>query len=189
MKNQTYVKKWQKALDFSGKVLAYLPYFIRNFLYSMALPYESKLALAIKYLVNKLKLQYLGNNVYFGSNITIKNHHLLTIGNNVSIHSNAYIDAAGSINIGDNVSIAHQTSILSAEHTWQDKKIPIKYNPVNLKPTIIEDDVWIGCGVRILAGVTIKTRSIVAAGAVVTKDVESDIIVGGIPAKPIKKII
>lgn len=54
-------------------------------------------------------------------------------------------------------------------------------------PVIIEDDVWIGRNAIVLPGVTIKKGAVVAAGAVVTKDVEPYVIVGGIPAKEIKK--
>lgn len=60
---------------------------------------------------------------------------------------------------------------------------------MKLAPVEIENDVWIGCGVRIMAGVTIHKRSIVAAGAVVTKDIDSGSLVGGVPAKMIKEIV
>lgn len=90
--------------------------------------------------------------------------------------------------LSDNVSIAHSTSILSVNHTWDDATNPIKYNPVERSAVMIENDVWIGCGCRILAGVTVHTRSVVAAGAVVTKDVPSNVLVGGVPSKIIKSI-
>jgi acetyltransferase-like isoleucine patch superfamily enzyme len=106
----------------------------------------------------------------------------------VSIHPNCYIDATGQISIGNNVSIAHNTSILSAEHTWGDSGLPIKYNKVELKPVSIENDVWIGCGCRILAGVTISHRVIIAARAVVNCNCKSNTIHGVVPAKLIKKI-
>lgn len=92
----------------------------------------------------------------------------------------------GGIEIGNDVSIAHQTSILSANHTWEDESIPIKYNAVAFQPVHIENDVWIGCGCRILCGVKIHSRSVVAAGAVVCKDVESHTAVGGVPARVLK---
>lgn len=53
---------------------------------------------------------------------------------------------------------------------------------------VIEDDVWIGCGVRILSGVKISERSVVAAGAVVNKQFERRSLIGGVPAKLIKKL-
>ena len=53
---------------------------------------------------------------------------------------------------------------------------------------VIIDDVWVGCGCRILSGVTIGSRSIVAAGAVVNKNIPSRVMVGGVPAKVLKEI-
>ena len=106
-----------------------------------------------------------------------------------------YIDGCGGIEIGDNVSIAHSTSIVSFNHTYEKVDIPIKYNPISCGYIYIYNDfcsvyndVWIGCGVRILSGVTIGNRSIVAAGSVVTANVTPYTLVGGIPAKFIKQI-
>jgi acetyltransferase-like isoleucine patch superfamily enzyme len=113
---------------------------------------------------------------------------LISIGNNVSIHPMCYIDGAGEIEIGNDVSIAYASSILTTNHTWNDSCIPIKYNKETFSKVKIDNDVWIGCGCRILAGVTLHRRSVIAAGAVVTVDVEPNSIYGGIPAKLIKKI-
>ena len=56
------------------------------------------------------------------------------------------------------------------------------------KPIVVEDEVWIGCGAIILQGVTIGKGAVISAGAVVSKDVESLTVVGGVPAKFLKKI-
>ncbi len=61
--------------------------------------------------------------------------------------------------------------------------------PEGIKPILVEDDAWIGSGARILKGVTIGARSIVGAGAVVTKDVAPDVIVAGNPARVVKRIV
>ena len=67
--------------------------------------------------------------------------------------------------------------------------IPIKYNKIIIKPVCIENDVWIGCGCRLLGGTIIKTRTIFAAGAVINNRLyESGYIYGGVPAKKIKGI-
>ena len=81
--------------------------------------------------------------------------------------------------IKDNVSIAHSVSILTTNHTWDNLDKPIKYNLETFKKVVIEKDVWIGCGCRILSGVKINNRSIVAAGAVVNKSAPNDSIVFG----------
>src|SRR5690606_10684526 len=103
-------------------------------------------------------------------------------------HSNCYIDANGEVEIGNNVSIAHNSTILSTNHDWSDITVPIKYNPVTYGKVLISNDVWVGCGCRILAGVHIQSRSIIAAGAVVNKNVSPKTIVGGVPAKLIKQL-
>jgi acetyltransferase-like isoleucine patch superfamily enzyme len=92
------------------------------------------------------------------------------------------------LKIGNDVSIAHQCSILTENHTWTDESLPIKYNPKAAAFVTIEDDVWLGCSARIMPGVKISRRSIVAAGAVVSSDVASRTIVGGVPAKVIKTL-
>jgi len=106
----------------------------------------------------------------------------------VSVHDNCYFDAYGGLIIGNNVSVAHNSSVLTFDHTWGSSNVPIKYNVVKSGPVSIHDDVWIGCGARILSGVTVKSRSVVAAGAVVTGNFESNVVIGGVPAKVLKRI-
>lgn len=142
-----------------------------------------------RYVLAKRLLCSVGKNVYFGANVVIKNGKGISIGNNVSIHDACYLDGDGIIRIGDDVSIAHQTSIVSFEHTWNDHSLPIKYNVTRKGEINIHDDVWIGCGVRILSGVNIYSRAIVAAGAVVNNNIEYGCIYGGVPARKIKRII
>ena len=165
-----------------------LPRFLIVFLWDLTSKYSQLPFIAFRYLMLKRMCLQCGDNVRIGANVRIINWHCLTIGDNVSIHDNCYLDAGGGILIGDNVSIAHATSILSFEHTWGDNNLPIKYNPTKLLRVKICDDVWVGCGVRILGGVEIKSRSIVAAGAVLTKDFDSNVIVAGVPARVVKTI-
>lgn len=129
-----------------------------------------------------------GDNVYIAKGTIFKNIHGVEIGNNVSIHEFCYIDGAGGIRIGDNVSIAHGCSILTAEHGWSEKSLPIKYNPVSLAAVSIGNDVWLGCGVRVLSGVTIGERVVVGAGAVVCGDLEGSGVHVGVPARLVRQI-
>lgn len=90
----------------------------------------------------------------------------------------------GGIFIGDDVYIAPKVNIITINHDINPYKRTITY----CKPVYIEDRVWIGLGAIILAGVRVGENSIVAAGAVVTKDVPRNSIVAGNPAKVIKQI-
>lgn len=92
----------------------------------------------------------------------------------------------GDLIIGSNVMISPYCMITATIHNFNDKNIPIQLQGLSSKKIVIDDDVWIGGKSIILPGVTIGKGSIVAAGSVVTKDVPSFSIVGGVPAKILK---
>lgn len=104
----------------------------------------------------------------------------LSIGKNTIIGNDAMFDARNGITIGTNVSLSMGVWIWTMEHDPQDPYYGAKGGPV-----VIEDYAWISCRVVILPGVTIGKGAVVAAGAVVTKDVPEYSIVGGVPAKVI----
>lgn len=176
--------KWIIMLIYT--LLRWLPLFLKKSLWNVTDIFPETLGIVVRYCLLKGLAKNCGDNVFIGKGVEIKGWENMVVGNNVSIHNNCYIDASGGLKIGNNVSIAHQSSILTFEHTWGNNSIPIKYNPVIFDEVTIEDDVWIGCGCRILSGVIISTRTIVAAGAVVTKSTLKNTIVGGVPAKLIK---
>ena len=175
------------------KLFVYLfkvfPNFIKSFMWSIFSPFRGFFSVFIRYLIFSSQVNTFGKNTYIGSGVVLKCCNKISVGQNLSIHDGCYIDASGSLTIGDEVSIAHHTSILTFNHTWVDTSQPIKYNPVELSSVVIEDDVWIGCGVRIMPGVTIGKRSVIAAGSVVTKDVAAGTMVAGVPARKIKDIV
>ena len=106
------------------------------------------------------------------------------IGENVFINSNCTMQDQGGIYIGNDVLIGHNVCLLTLNHDFDiEKRAELHPSPVH-----IENKAWIGSNATILPGVTIGEGAIVAAGAVVTKDVEAKTIVGGVPAKFIKKI-
>lgn len=149
---------------------------------------NGNIALVLRYVFIKNIAKKVGDNVSIQPGVFLFNLQNIEIGDNVSVHPMCYIEGAGGLKIGNNVSIAHASTLISTNHTWNDVNLPIKYNKEEKAEIEIQDDVWIGCGVRILAGVKIKKRSIVAAGAVVTKTFDSNSILGGVPAKLLKKI-
>ena len=141
------------------------------------------------------------NGVNFGDNVTISRNCTLictgvishkgtgiTIGNNTGINTGCYLGGQGGIEIGDNVIIGPQVKIFSENHNFQDTSTIIKNQGVTRLGVKIESDCWIGSGATILDGVVLKKRTVVAAGSVVTQSFEENSLIGGVPAKLIKKI-
>ena len=98
----------------------------------------------------------------------------IKIGDNFSINVNSYLGAAdwGSITIGNNVLIAQNVVLRASNHRFSDISIPINQQGHTVGSIIIGDDCWIGANVVITPNVKIGEHSIVAAGAVVTKDIQ-----------------
>ena len=106
------------------------------------------------------------------------------VGKGVFINFGCTFLDQGGITIGDGVFIAPDVKILTEGHPEE----PSRRHTLMTKPIKIGDRVWIGAGATILPGVTIGENAIVAAGAVVSRDVEPDTIVGGVPARVLRKI-
>lgn len=179
--------KYSQLIYILYKIVNTLPRKIKNKLFLSTRNINGVSGLVIRYILLKSLCKTCGVNVSVHPGSYLLNIADLSIGKNVSIHPMCYIDASGGIEIGDEVSIAHSTTVLSSEHIYQDINVPIKNQGIEYKKTTIESDVWIGAGCRILAGGIIREGSIVAAGAVVKGEIQSNSIVGGIPAKLIKK--
>ncbi len=110
----------------------------------------------------------------------------ISIGNDCFLGYNCRISASkAEVFIGNKCNIGPNVSIETAGH-WFNRKADKRHS--YHKPVTIEDNVWIGAGCIILPGVTIGRNSIVAAGAVVAKDVAEGLLVGGVPARTIKPL-
>ena len=94
----------------------------------------------------------------------------------------------GPVEIGSHVNLAQGITVTALNHNFANAQKRIDEQGVSTIPVTIEDDVWIGANAVILPGVTIGNHCVVAAGAVVTKDVPPHSLVAGVPAKVIKKI-
>lgn len=94
----------------------------------------------------------------------------------------------GPVKIGSNVNLAQGITVTALNHNYSDTNKRIDEQGVSTNGVTIEDDVWIGANAVILPGVTIGRHCVVAAGAVVTKDVPPHSLVAGVPAKVIKQI-
>lgn len=109
----------------------------------------------------------------------------MVMGDHSNIGPLSYIGCSGFVDIGHRVLMGPRVNILAENHRFEDGST-IKSQGVLRKPIRIEDDCWIGAGATILAGVTVGASSVVAAGAVVTRDVPSGSVVGGVPARPLR---
>ncbi|AKR10009.1 hypothetical protein ICM_02299 [Bacillus cereus BAG1X2-3] len=112
----------------------------------------------------------------FGKNITI--------GKNVFFNTGCSFQDRGGIHIGDNCMIGMNVTIATLNHGLTLKT----RNTTYASPVTIGENVWIGSSATILPGVTIGNNSVVAAGAVVTKDVPENTVVAGVPATVVKVI-
>ena len=142
-----------------------------------------KIILLIKY--KNLKI---GKNFFSGKGVIISRKNTISIGNN--FYMGNYCHIAADAQIGDDVLFASHVSLVGGDHKIDNIEVPMRLSGRDIfKKIVIEDNVWIGHGAILVHGITIKTGAVVAAGAVVTKDVEKDSIVGGNPAKEIRKRI
>ncbi len=154
------------------------------------------------------KLGYCGKDVHFEKNAAFMRYpRLISIGNQVVVKEGAKIcpcNERSSVFIGDRTTIGYHTFIFASENIkigndcliapfvyivdsdhGINREIPINQQPNQTDPIIIEDDVWIASGAKILKGVTIHQGAVIAAGAIVNQDVPAYSIVGGMPAKVI----
>ncbi|MBN2638077.1 MAG: acyltransferase [Bacteroidales bacterium] len=93
----------------------------------------------------------------------------------------------GPVTVGNDVMFAQNIVLSGLNHGYADISLPPSKQPVETKPIVVEDEVWIGANAVVTAGVTIGKHSIVAAGCVVVKDVPPYSIVAGNPGKILKQ--
>ena len=136
-----------------------------------------------KYYIYKYGLKLAHSTTYFGGKSYISSD--IITGNNVYIGPNCVINPK--VEIGKYTMLANNVRIIGGDHRYDIPGIPILYSGrAVIKPTKIGCDCWIGAYSIIMCGVTSGDGSIIAAGSIVTKDVEPYSIYGGVPAKIIK---
>jgi acetyltransferase-like isoleucine patch superfamily enzyme len=140
------------------------------------------------YLKRPLFKSYGRNVVFFPGDIF--SYGTIQLGDDVFIGRGAHFSSICEIIIGNKVMFGPNVTIIGGDHnTTQIGEFMYDVNeklPENDLPVIIEDDVWVGTGAIILKGVRVGKGSIIAAGAIVTKNVEPYSITGGVPAKKLR---
>ena len=114
--------------------------------------------------------------------LTAVRPHMVKMGRNVVVMPGCLMMSAGSITIDDGAMIAANVQLISNNHDLHERQV------ITCKPVHIGKNAWIGAGATILPGVTIGENAVVGAASVVTKDVETDTMVAGNPARFIKRI-
>lgn len=134
---------------------------------------------------------YIGNRFACLRNCTLMafDNGLIEFGDRVGFNANVYINAClgGKIILGNDVLVGPNVVMRASDHIMKDVNRPINQQGHTGGDIIIEDDVWIGANVTTVGGIRIGKGAVVAAGAVVTRDVEPYTVVGGVPATFIKR--
>ena len=134
-----------------------------------------------------------GNSIKIGSGVFVGRNTILyckdgdiEIGDNTTISFNCDVFSANYVRIGSNVQIAAYTFLNGGTHKFDDLDVPVMHQERSGIGIEVGDNAWIGADAKVLDGVSVGRDSIIAAGAVVTKDVPEFAIVGGMPAKLIR---
>lgn len=133
-----------------------------------------------------------GGGIRLGQQVTINRHAMLqgdrggiALGDRVEINNFTIVNGTGGVTIGDDTILGPGVRIISYQHRYA-AGTPIRLQPTDGKRICIGKDVWVGANAVILAGVSIGDGAVVAAGAIVNRDVASNAVVGGVPARVIK---
>lgn len=130
----------------------------------------------------------IGNNCYLSEGVqVITEGGAIIIGDNCTINPYSVIYGQGGTTIGNGVRIAAQCVIVPSNHIFDNSEEFIWKQGLSKKGIVIEDDVWLGAGVKILDGVTVSKGTVVGANAVVTRSTETYGVYVGVPAKLIKR--
>jgi acetyltransferase-like isoleucine patch superfamily enzyme len=161
---------------------------LSDFLTNLFLEYlpHAPVANRFKSKLMSLRGARIGDRVKLLKGIWVDRFEGLIIGDDVSIAKGVLILAVGGVEIGDRSMVGPGSKLISAGHVIPKDRKPMRFSGAFLKKITIEKDVWIGAQAIILPGVKVGEGAIVAAGAVVTKDVPPFAMVGGVPARVIR---
>ena len=127
-----------------------------------------------------------GQKVVIDRDCTLECHGSLVVGSCTVFGHHVTIGVRESVVIGRDCLIAEMVSIRDHDHGFHNAALPMRQQDPLVTPVVIEDDVWIGSKATITRGVGIGRGAIIGANSVVTRDVDADTIVGGVPARVIR---
>jgi acetyltransferase-like isoleucine patch superfamily enzyme len=135
--------------------------------------------------IDKRRLVKIARRAEVGHGVIIRTsaENSVTIGEYTQINPYTVIYGGQGVSIGNNVMIAPHCVIAAGNHDYKQTEVPMRHAGSLGGPVIIEDDVWLGAHVTVTDGVRIGQGAVIAANAVVTKDVAPYTIVGGVPAR------
>lgn len=138
------------------------------------------------YLSKVLKVMPNDKNSRVETGVYISDARQLKLGKHVRVNERVFLQ--GDISVGDYCMIAPGVAIYTRTHVYDNPEVPMTLSgETPIMPVVLEEDVWLGRNVMVLPGVRIGKGSIVGANSIVNKDIEPYSIVGGVPAKLIRK--
>ena len=187
---------WEEVITWLHHFLIWMPgragYKLRYMIYKIFLGgCGKKVFIAHGCTIRGFKNIRMGNDIFVGMCTQIyasgQGQERVDIGDNVAMTSHVIInaDCGGQIKIGNRVSIGPNVVLRASNHKFSDRSIPFQMQGHEAGKITIGDDVWIGANCVVVPDVVVGTGAVLAAGAVVTKDVEDYAIVGGVPARRI----
>lgn len=160
--------------------------YAEDFLGMLIRPIPGFIGFALRNLLYRCLFARLRGFAFIYKGVYFEHCYGIAAGRNLHVSAGAVLYGRGGIAIGEDVMIGHYATIYSSQHQWdRDPSLPMIYQGHKSAPVEIGDDVWIGAHVVVLPGVHIATGTVVAAGAVVTRDTDPYSIVAGSPARPI----
>lgn len=184
----------EKEYNFANKIripietlFSLLPTFALKYLFRLFRWSDSMIGYGIRYMYVKRKSKICGDKVLIFPGCILHWIENMEFGENISIHDFCYLDAVGGLRIGNNVRIAHNCSLITGQHRYDVPNKTIYESGYKFSKISLGNDIWIGTGAVILPGAEIGDGVVIGANSVVNNNIESHSVVGGIPARKIKR--
>jgi maltose O-acetyltransferase len=175
----------RQNLTMKSAICLFLFYYIANKLPEPPLPLGA-ISMRLRLFLAQRIFKFVGKDVKVHGSLELGSGHKIEIGDHSSINRGCWV--SNDTIIGNDVMMGPNISIISSSHNFESTEVSMREQGEAIRrPVVICDDVWVGANTIILPGVKIGPHSIIGAGSVVTKDVEPWAIVGGNPAKLIRK--